>query len=69
MANNVPLNALACCNVQAMPITFSSANALSISIKRVSDKTRNPSIKPMKISCPTYIFFKKQITEGGPLKR
>ena len=55
------LEALAFCNVQAMPLTDSMAVKYNASIKRVSDKNRNPNNKANAEEFTYIQHFKNQI--------
>ena len=55
------LEALAFCNVQAMPLTDSMAVKYNASIKRVSDKNRNPKNKANAEELTYIQHFKNQI--------
>ena len=59
------LHALEFCNVQAMPITDSMAKVHQASIKRVSDKNRNPSNKANATELEHISFFKDAIAQGN----
>ncbi len=58
------LHALSFCNVQAMPLTDSMATKHNASIKRVSDKNRNPKNKanPEELE---YISVYKKVVKNG----
>jgi cytochrome c553 len=58
------MHALEFCNVQAMPLTDSMATKHKASIKRVSDKNRNPSNTANKQELE-YISFYKEIVANG----
>ncbi|MCB0841256.1 MAG: DUF3365 domain-containing protein [Bacteroidetes bacterium] len=56
--------ALAFCNEKAIPLTDSMQNQLSISIKRVSDKNRNPD-NAANLDELEYIMKSKHLLEDG----
>jgi hypothetical protein len=68
IAKGGPENALAFCNVQAMPLTDSMGHALAIKIKRVSDKARNPNNKANADELAYIHLLQKQIAQGDLLK-
>ena len=57
------LEALAFCNVQAMPLTDSMSTKYNASIKRVSDKYRNPTNKANPEELIYIEQFKKQLAD------
>src|SRR5690606_11543773 len=57
------LEALAFCNVQAMPLTDSMSTKYNASIKRVSDKFRNPTNKANPEELIYIEQFKKQLAD------
>lgn len=59
------LHALEFCNVQAMPITDSMARVHQATIKRVSDKNRNPSNKANSSELEHISFFKDVLAQGN----
>ncbi|HHG86633.1 MAG TPA: DUF3365 domain-containing protein [Bacteroidetes bacterium] len=62
------IGALSFCNVQAYPLTDSMANALKVSIKRVSDKNRNPANKANAEELRFIANAKKLIAKGEKVK-
>ena len=58
------LEALAFCNIQAMPLTDSMSVKYNASIKRVSDKNRNPNNKANAEELIQIEKFKKDIAEN-----
>lgn len=61
------LEALAFCNIQAMPLTDSMSVKYNATIKRVSDKNRNPNNKANAEEMIQIEKFKKEIAENkGP---
>ncbi|MFT5886997.1 MAG: mono/diheme cytochrome c family protein [Arcticibacterium sp.] len=68
MSNRGAENALEFCNTQAIPLTDSMATALSINIKRVSDKARNPRNKANEEELAYIHILQKQIAASEQLK-
>ncbi len=62
---NGTVAALSFCNAKAYRLTDSIANQLNISIKRVSDQTRNPLNAANQEELAYIIAAKKTIEEGG----
>ena len=60
--------ALDFCNVQAMPLTDSMAVKYNATIKRVSDKNRNPKNKANVEELKYITQFKKQMAKSGDIK-
>lgn len=58
------LEALAFCNVKAIPLTDSMAVKYNVSIKRVSDKNRNPNNKANAEELNYIQHFKKQLANN-----
>ncbi|MEE9439018.1 MAG: DUF3365 domain-containing protein [Saprospiraceae bacterium] len=52
------------CNTKAMPITDSLSKAYNVSIKRVSDKYRNPNNKPTTKESEMIDNYKKNLAAG-----
>ena len=67
LANGSIESALRYCNVRAYPITDSLAAAYSVSIKRVSDKNRNPRNKTDKMGDFMMKGFGIDLSEGNDL--
>jgi cytochrome c553 len=57
------IEALEFCNVQAIPITDSMSVAQNVSIKRVSDKPRNPNNKASKEEADLIALFQQKIND------
>lgn len=58
------IEALAFCNIQAMPLTDSMSTKYNASIKRVSDKNRNPDNKANAEELTYIQHFKKQLANN-----
>jgi len=61
------LEALKFCNIKAMPLTDSMATVNKVSIKRVSDKTRNPNNKANVRELKSIQYFKELLANGGKI--
>jgi cytochrome c553 len=62
--SNGTLHALEFCNVQAMPLTDSMSTAYNATIKRVSDRNRNPNNKASNEEIAYILKFSDQIADG-----
>lgn len=62
------LEALAFCNIQAMPLTDSMSVKYNATIKRVSDKNRNPNNRANAEELVYIAQFKKEIAENKESK-
>lgn len=62
------LEALAFCNHQAIPLTDSMSTKFNASIKRVSDKNRNPNNKANTEELKYIAQFKKELAEKKDIK-
>ena len=62
------LEALSFCNHQAIPLTDSMSTKFNASIKRVSDKNRNPNNKANKEELLYIAKFKKELAEKKEIK-
>lgn len=62
------IEALDFCNVQAMPLTDSMAVKYNASIKRVSDKNRNPNNKANAEELKYIAQFKKEMVQNQEIK-
>lgn len=60
-----PLHALEFCHVRAYPLTDSMAKQLKVSIRRVSDRPRNPKNAADENETEIIKQFKAQLAEGG----
>ena len=60
--------ALQFCYINAYPITDSMATVHQASIKRVTDRPRNPINKANKIELENVSYFKSILAEGGEVK-
>ncbi|PIE50236.1 MAG: hypothetical protein CSA38_04070 [Flavobacteriales bacterium] len=62
------IEALQFCNHKAYPLTDSMANHFNATIKRVSDKTRNPANQPNEKELSIIKQYKKLLSEKAQLK-
>ena len=62
------LKALSFCNIQAIPLTDSMSTKFNASIKRVSDKNRNPNNKANTEELQYIAQFKKELAEKKEIK-
>ena len=62
------LEALSFCNIQAIPLTDSMSIKFNASIKRVSDKNRNPNNKANNEELQYIAQFKKELAEKKEIK-
>jgi len=62
------IEALAFCNIQAMPLTDSMSTKFNASIKRVSDKNRNPHNKANTEELQYIAQFKKELVAKKEIK-
>jgi cytochrome c2 len=62
--NEGVLHALSFCNVQAMPLTDSMSAVYNATIRRVSDKPRNPSNRANSEETKHIRYFQQLINEG-----
>lgn len=63
-----PKQAIPFCNVEALPLTDSLANAFDVSIKRTSDKLRNPKNQATDRELEIIDAYKKIHSNGAVLK-
>lgn len=56
------------CNVAAYPLTDSIASLYNAQVKRVSDKTRNPSNRPNSTELEVIAAYQNEIANGEKLK-
>lgn len=62
------LEALSFCNIQAIPLTDSMSTKFNASIKRVSDKNRNPNNKANTEELEYIAQFKKELADKKEIK-
>lgn len=62
------LEALSFCNIQAIPLTVSMSTKFNASIKRVSDKNRNPNNKANTEELKYIAQFKKELVAKKEIK-
>lgn len=62
------IEALKFCNIKGIPLTDSMATAHQATIKRVSDKTRNPENKANEIELKNIEHFKTTLANNGEIK-
>ena len=62
------LEALSFCNIQAIPLTDSMSTKFNASIKRVSDKNRNPNNKANTEELQYIAQFKKELATKKEIK-
>ncbi len=62
------LEALSFCNIQAIPLTDSMSTKFNASIKRVSDKNRNPNNKANTEELQYIAQFKKELADKKEIK-
>lgn len=62
------LEALSFCNIQAIPLTDSMSTKFNASIKRVSDKNRNPNNKANTEELKYIVQFKKELVAKKEIK-
>ncbi len=63
-----PIYALDFCNIQAIPITDSAAMDMNVSLKRVSEKYRNPNNKANEKEANYIEQAKKQLAAGETIE-
>ena len=68
MKTGGPKQAIPFCNVEAMPLTDSLSAKYNVSIKRTSDKFRNPKNKPTQRELEVITTYKDQKSKGAFLE-
>lgn len=63
-----PAKAIPFCNVEAMPLTDSLSNSYNVSIKRTSDKFRNPKNEPTEEELAIITKYKEMKSNGAFLE-
>lgn len=66
MQEGGPVNAVEFCNVEAMPITASYSGKYNTTVKRVSDKNRNPNNAASNYELAVMEDFRQTMASGKP---